>query len=124
MSIEKILTLSIIGTILLTFGFLSNNPTSLPTAAFSQQNSGSSSAVIITPGAADEGNFEPFAPNAINVMPGSTVSWTNEDYTEHTITANEGGSGGAPSLNTFDSPGTFGYHCVIHPWMTGRVMVG
>ena len=137
MSIEKILTLSIIGTILLTFGFLSNNPTSLPTAAFSQQTSGSTSAVIITPGAADEGNFEPFAPNAINVMPGSTVSWTNEDSTEHTITANEGGSGAAPSLfdsgpippemvwdNTFDSPGTFGYHCVIHPWMKGRVMVG
>ena len=26
--------------------------------------------------------------------------------------------------STFDSVGTFGYHCSIHSWMTGRVMVG
>jgi plastocyanin len=26
--------------------------------------------------------------------------------------------------NIFDMPGEFGYHCSIHPWMTGRVMVG
>ena len=131
MSIMKNLTLIIImSSLLLTFGILSN-PTLLPTA-FSQEILGSAAeAVTITPGAADEGNLEPFAPNAINVMPGNTISWTNEDSTEHTITANEGGlfdSGPLPPGmvwdNMFDSPGTFGYHCAIHPWMTGRVMVG
>ena len=125
MYITKILNLSIIGSILLTFGILSN-----PTISFSQQES---SSVIITLGAADEGNFEPFTPRALNVMPGSMVSWINEDATPHTVTA-EGT--GAPLFdsgpispsdtfdNIFDMPGEFGYHCSIHPWMTGRVMVG
>lgn len=122
----KNLTLSIImSSLLLTFPILSN-PTLIPTA-FSQEGPGSAAAVTITPGAADEGNLEPFDPNAINVMSGSTVSWTNEYSTEHTVTANEGGlfdSGPIPPGmvwdNMFDSPGTFGYHCVIHPWMSSR----
>ena len=125
MYIEKILNLSIIGSILLTFGILSN-----PTISFSQQEP---SSVIITLGAADEGNFEPFTPRALNVMPGSMVSWTNEDATPHTVTAEGTGaplfdsgpiSPGDTFDNIFDMPGEFGYHCSIHPWMTGRVMVG
>lgn len=124
MHIEKILNLSIIGSILLTFGILSN-----PTFAFSQQEP--SSEVIITLGAADDGNFEPFAPRAVNVMPGSIVSWTNEDSTQHTVTSDEAGlfdagpiSPGDTFENVFDTQGEFGYHCAIHPWMTGRIMVG
>ena len=122
MYIAKILNLSIIGSILLTFGFLFN-----PTISFSQQEP---SSVIITLGAADEGNFEPFAPRAINVMPGSIVSWTNDDMTPHTVTADnnlfDAGpiSPGDTFENVFDTPGELGYHCSIHPWMTGRVMVG
>ena len=125
MYIAKILNLSIIGSILLTFGILSN-----PTISFSQQEP---SSVIITLGAADEGNFEPFTPRALNVMPGSMVSWTNEDATPHTVTAEGTGaplfdsgpiSPGDTFDNIFDIPGEFGYHCSIHPWMTGRVMVG
>jgi plastocyanin len=125
MYIAKILNLCIIDSILLTFGILSN-----PTISFSQQES---SSVIITLGAADEGNFEPFTPRALNVMPGSMVSWTNEDATPHTVTAEGTGaslfdsgpiSPGDTFDNIFDMPGEFGYHCSIHPWMTGRVMVG
>jgi plastocyanin len=122
MYIAKILNLSIIGSILLTFGIWFN-----PTISFSQQEP---SSVIITLGAADEGNFEPFAPRAINVMPGSMVSWTNEDMTPHTVTADnnlfDAGpiSPGDTFENVFDTPGELGYHCSIHPWMTGRVMVG
>ena len=122
MYIAKILNLSLIGSILLTFGILFN-----PTISFSQQEP---SSVIITLGAADEGNFEPFAPRAINVMPGSIVSWTNDDMTPHTVTADnnlfDAGpiSPGDTFENVFDTPGELGYHCSIHPWMTGRVMVG
>ncbi len=125
MYIVKILNLSIIGSILLTFGILSN-----PTISFSQQEP---SSVIITLGAADEGNFEPYTPRALNVMPASMVSWTNEDATPHTVTAEGTGaplfdsgpiSPGDTFDNIFDMPGEFGYHCSIHPWMTGRIMVG
>ena len=129
MYIAKLLTLSImIGSILITFGVFSNNPTlHLLPIAFSQQEQDS---VIITLGAADEGNFEPFTPRALNVMPGSMVSWTNEDMTTHTVTSNQGFFDAGPISpgntfhNTFDKPGEFGYHCSIHPWMTGRIMVG
>ena len=129
MSKKKNITLSLImsSSLLLTFGILSNNPT--PHTAFSQQEPGSE--VIITLGAADDGNFEPFSPRAVNVMPGSMVSWTNEDSTQHTVTSNQEGlfdagamSPGDTFENMFDSPGEVGYHCAIHPWMTGRVMVG
>ena len=124
MYITKLLTLSImISSVLLTLGILSN-----PTISFSQQ--GQDSEVIITLGAADEGNFEPYAPRAMNVMPGSIISWTNEDMTPHTVTANnnlfDAGpiSPGDSFENVFNTPGEFGYHCSIHPWMTGRVIIG
>jgi plastocyanin len=128
---DKIFTLIIIGSSILgTFGILSNNSnlTLLLLPAFSQE---SGTEVIITIGAADDGNSEPFAPRAINVMPGSIVSWTNEDSTTHTVTSDEGGLFDADQIspsdtfeNVFDMPGEFGYHCEIHPWMTGRVIVG
>ena len=124
MYITKLLTLSImISSVLLTLGILSN-----PTISFSQQ--GQDSEVIITLGAADEGNFEPYAPRAMNAMPGSIISWTNEDMTPHTVTADnnlfDAGpiSPGDTFENVFDSAGEFCYHCAIHPFMTGVVMVG
>ena len=124
MYITKLLTLSImISSVLLSLGILSN-----PTISFSQQ--GQDSEVIITLGAADEGNFEPYAPRAMNAMPGSIISWTNEDMTPHTVTADnnlfDAGpiSPGDTFENVFDTPGELGYHCSIHPWMTGRVIVG
>jgi plastocyanin len=34
---------------------------------------------------------------------------------------------GAPPIEeftvTFKNPGTFGYNCVLHPWMAGKVIV-
>jgi hypothetical protein len=54
--------LLIITSIIQTIGILSNSTL----IAFSQES------VSITIGAADEGNLEPFFPQAINVMPGST----------------------------------------------------
>ena len=62
---------------------------------------------------------------------GSIVSWTNADSIQHTVTSDEQGlfdagpiSPGDTFENVFDSAGEFGYHCVIHPFMTGVVMVG
>ncbi len=118
-------TSSIVIATILAIGLLSN-----PTLVFAQQELGSAAAVTITLGAADDGNFEPFAPSTVNVMPGSTVSWANDDSTEHTVTSEMPlfDSGPIPPGmtwdNTFDSTGIFGYHFSIHPWMTGRVMVG
>ncbi len=73
-------------------------------------------------------NFS-FQPAAITVAAGTTVTWTNFDGAPHTVSADNGsfdsgtiGSGGSYSL-TFTAPGTYTYHCNIHPSMTGVVYV-
>jgi plastocyanin len=99
--------------------------------AFAQES------VSIAPGSADPNNAETFVPPQISLSSGSTISWTNDDSITHTVTA-EGNpaivNGEAPFDsglispgytwdNTFDSPGQFDYHCFIHPFMTGKVII-
>ena len=105
------------------FGLLSNPIT---TQVFSQENS-----VSIAPRAADPNNGLSFDPPQISVPTGTIVSWTNEDSIQHTVTSDEEGlfdagpiSPGNTFENAFDTSGEYGYHCAIHPFMTGRVMVG
>jgi plastocyanin len=70
-----------------------------------------------------------FSPASISVPVGSTVTWTNQDSTAHTVTADDGSfdSGslapGATFSQAFDTPGTFAYHCNIHSSMHGTVTV-
>ena len=70
-----------------------------------------------------------FAPDTLKVPAGTTVTWTNSDPTPHTITADDGGfdsgelKAGGTFSRAFDRPGTFSYHCVLHPSMRGRVEV-
>jgi plastocyanin len=69
------------------------------------------------------------SPNPITVAPGSTVTWTNLDGVTHVVTADDGswGSGtleeGNSYSHVFTSPGTHTYHCAIHPFMKGTVVV-
>jgi len=116
-------TLSIVTGIILSMGFLLPSITTIQ-PVFSQEES-----VFIVRGAADPNNDQSFAPPQISLSEGSTVFWTNDDSTEHTVTSDEGlfDSGPIPPGetfdNTFDSSGEFGYHCSIHPFMTGIVSV-
>jgi len=77
-----------------------------------------------------------FSPSSITVVMGvnNTVTWTNDDSAVHTVTSlsiptgaqafNDGSlSPGATFSVTFTAPGTYQYHCSIHPWMTGTVIV-
>ena len=70
-----------------------------------------------------------FSPPSLTVTVGDTVTWTNSDDIPHTATA-DGGSfdtgtldQGASNTVTFDTAGTFPYHCTIHPQMTGAITV-
>ena len=70
-----------------------------------------------------------FSPNPLTIAPGSTVIWTNRDGAPHTVTADDGswGSGtlrqGGTYSQVFTSPGSYPYHCAIHPSMKGAVVV-
>jgi len=68
-----------------------------------------------------------FHPGTITVQAGDTVTWTNSDGATHTATGSgfDTGniSGGSSASVTFDTAGTFAYHCSIHSTMTGTVIV-
>jgi plastocyanin len=108
-----------------------------------QSSGGSSSAqtVMISSGAGANqdcvASKNCFNPQTLNVSPGTTVTWKNMDTVSHTVTS------GNPSDNqtgtifdsslikpgdtfsfTFKDAGTYNYFCMVHPWMTGQVVVG
>jgi plastocyanin len=75
-----------------------------------------------------------FQPGEITVSAGTTVTWTNEDPTAHTVTSgtrdnptglfDSGNVGSGQSFSfTFDQPGTYNYFCRIHAGMKGTVIV-
>jgi plastocyanin len=73
-------------------------------------------------------NFQ-FSPATLTVPAGTTVTWTNQDGEEHTVTAN-GRAFSSAGLDTsetfaqrFDTPGTYAYHCALHPHMTAQIIV-
>jgi len=87
-----------------------------------------------TPGCEDtaEGCF---IPSPVTIDIGETVTWENNDTAAHTATggsAADGPSGvfdsslimaGSSFSHTFDSVGTYDYFCMVHPWMSGTVIV-
>ena len=93
-------------------------------------------AVSIAPGSSNPSASEFYVPPEITVSSGTTVTWTNDDSTIHTVTeGTPGGAGATPAFdssiiapgatweNTFDTAGEFDYYCTLHPFMTGKVTV-
>lgn len=68
-----------------------------------------------------------FNPDSVTISSGDTVKWTNMDSTTHTIIGSDFSSGnfnkGDSYESTFTKPGTYEYHCSIHPSMKGTVIV-
>jgi plastocyanin len=103
-------------------------PSSPATTATAPASGGTSSSVSIPVGASVLGTAA-FAPDALTVDAGTTVTWTNTDSVAHTSTSNATGwdSGivapGGQFSHSFQTAGTFQYHCAIHPGMVGTVVV-
>lgn len=73
-----------------------------------------------------------YSPDVITVVIGvnNTVLWTNDDDVIHTATGtnftefNTGNiEAGATVSYTFNTPGTYPYHCIYHTGMVGKVIV-
>ena len=70
-----------------------------------------------------------FTPAEIAISPGDSVTWSNDDGAPHGLEYQDGGKGtdlllpGASFTRRFDRPGTYDYHCSVHPYMNGRVVV-
>ncbi len=70
-----------------------------------------------------------FDPVTVTIKVGESVTWTNQDSADHTVTADNGefkssslGNGATFSF-TFTKAGSYPYHCSIHSSMTGTVVV-
>lgn len=107
------------------------------TAMNSLGNQSNSHGILITPtvmpGITDVSiAFPAFNPAVITISVGSSVRWTNTDPFTHTTTSDIGsldpwdsGQLGPNGIftKTFNTPGTYPYHCDIHPIMQGTVIV-
>jgi plastocyanin len=71
-----------------------------------------------------------FNPAQLNVAPGTTVTFVNNDTEPHTATADNGlfDTGVLQPGSSFDvfldGSGTVTYHCELHPDMQGSIVVG
>ncbi|MBI3639482.1 MAG: hypothetical protein HY223_04115 [Thaumarchaeota archaeon] len=77
-----------------------------------------------------------FQPYSEMVTAGHTVLWINKDSSSHTVTSGKLSDGltgtvfrsslikfGNSFSHTFTEEGTYNYFCVVHPWLTGQVIV-
>jgi plastocyanin len=100
-----------------------NPAETLPPAATNTPAPGGTGTVDIT-----IQNFA-FNPPSVTIKVGTTVRWTNLDSVTHSVASDTGlwDSGGIAQgesyTRVFDTAGTFGYYCGIHPTMKGAILV-
>ncbi len=70
-----------------------------------------------------------YNPDPVTIQEGGKVIWINRDSEAHTATADDGSFDTGPleegklKSETFKEPGTYTYHCTIHPSMHGTIEV-
>ncbi|MFJ4791294.1 cupredoxin domain-containing protein [Kitasatospora purpeofusca] len=74
-----------------------------------------------------------FGPASLTVAPGTAITVTNQDDTGHTLTAiapNAGAfdtglleQGKSATITAPTAPGSYPFHCDVHPTMTGTLVV-
>lgn len=70
-----------------------------------------------------------FTPLSVDIAAGGQVRWTWTGTQIHNVTSNNSGPLSSPTQAsgtyavTFPTPGRFDFHCTIHPFMTGTVIV-
>ena len=77
----------------------------------------------------DIANFA-FSPSTLTIKAGDSVTWTNRDSSAHTVTSDSGNeldseiiSNGQIYAHVFAQPGTYSYHCALHPGMKATIVV-
>ena len=62
-----------------------------------------------------------FSPEPVQAKVGDVIAWTNSDSAPHSATLDNGACDtkpiavGATAMLVFTAPGTYTYHCAIHP---------
>ncbi|MFL5726319.1 MAG: cupredoxin domain-containing protein [Chloroflexota bacterium] len=108
-----------------TTGSTAGTSAAAPSAGASGGGGGAAACAAGTSGAAAAVTVEikdfKFSPDPVNAKVGDAVGWTNGDSAPHTATLDDDScttesiSQGATGLLVFNAPGTYTYHCKIHP---------
>lgn len=114
--------------VMLAVGCSSGGSNSQPTNPTGPGGGSTSTEVAINGDAYLPSGTAVFAPDSLTIQRGTTVSWKNNDQTAHTTTSNNGVwgstvSAGGTASHTFTTAGTFEYHCTLHAYMTGTIVV-
>lgn len=70
-----------------------------------------------------------FQPSAMTIPRRASLTWRNDDSVAHNVVSDSNAfsspvlNPGATYSHKFDQPGTYPYHCSIHPSMTGSITV-
>ena len=99
---------------------------------------GGQTTVVMPAGSLDPNSGVGYDPDPVTVSPSSTIVWDNQDNALHTATSGSGETAtpdgvfdtGMVGANTQSQPitmpaepGEYPYFCVLHPYLTGTVIV-
>jgi plastocyanin len=130
--------IEIVGTFVYDNFNYSPTPTPTPTPYVPTPMIPSSANIVIPSGTVSPGcenTNSCYQPSKFTSGKGSTVTWFNADSAAHTVTSGNptnGPSGefdssllisGSSFSHKFNSDGTYPYFCMLHPWMTGYVII-
>ena len=74
-------------------------------------------------------NARAFTPGTLHAKKGQTITWKNNDNSDHTVDAEDGSfasgtiKSGKTFSHTFKKPGKYAYSCRLHPRMKGTIVV-
>jgi plastocyanin len=111
----------------------------LPQIVYVYQNlvyAQTTTSVSIVQGSSSPTASKPYDPSPLTVKTGTSVTWTNNDSSIHTVTSGLPENGdvgtlfdsslinpGMTFVHVFDKQGTFDYSCTLHPFMHGQIIV-
>jgi len=109
-----------------------------PIILFTPQVFADTSFVSAVPGSSVPGceeNLSCYSPFQTKISIGDSVVWTNDDNAAHTVTSGTASVGASGIFDSslfmagesfgveFFESGVYDYFCMVHPWMTGTILV-
>jgi plastocyanin len=120
-------------TMIVALGACSSSKKASGTTTTTTTSTASGASATTAPSSADTSTIDihefMYQPNPVHVKAGATVTVTNQDGTNHSLTADNGSfdtgvfSGGSKTITIPTKPGTYTFHCQIHNFMKGTIVV-
>lgn len=108
-----------------------NTNTAAPTTTAAPAGTTSSNSSVAQVKITETNDKYGFTPATLTVAKGTRVEWSNTTDAPHTVTSDSGTTLASSMINpsggsfdfTFTQPGTYTYHCTVHPYMKGTIVV-